>query len=421
MDSALRQLLPSNWVLPAYDSASLANLPSTVGTLLGVNEGWRSQPLPLSVDGKGVRQVVILLLDGVGYHRLQQQTAQDDGGLLDLLSRYGGGSQVGLSAITSVSPATTTVATSVLQANGASPAELGILGFSQRLPQLGLIANMLFWRPAWKEHARYGELEEWGYVPEKALPVPTIYQLLSAAGVRSTAFLPHEISHSPLSRLQCQGGAVTPYIGWMDMLTRLGAHLEATAGERSYSYAYLPDFDSLMHRDGPDSPSFSPLFTSFVPALRSLIDGLSPAARRGTLFLITADHGHVGTPPEQQLVLQRYPRIFEQMALREAGEPRHLYLYARAGASDELAAAAREELGRYFAVLGGPEALAAGLYGDPAYAHLEAERRIGDVVLLARGGASMWDEGLHGRLLSMHGALERDEMLVPLLALRADA
>ena len=40
------------------------------------------------------------------------------------------------------------------------------------------------------------------------------------------------------------------------------------------------------------------------------------------------------------------------------------------------------------------------------------------MVALARGGASFWDEAPDTVLLGMHGSLDPDEMLVPLIAFR---
>lgn len=418
----LTELMPERWVLPDYRGAALNHLPPTVGRLLGVAADWRSAPLARPGLPERARQVVVLLVDGLGQARLQRQLAREDAGFLALLERYGALEGGALPPpITSVSPSTTTAATSVIQANGAGPGGLGILGYTQRLPALGVVANMLFFNAAWNRSARVGDLEAWGVTPESMLGAPSIYQLLAAGGVAGHAFVPNAVSRNPLSRMQFQGAEVVGYVDWVDMLTRLGAHLEASAGRPGFSYAYLPDFDSLMHRDGTDSPTLPRLFEAFVPQLRRVLDELSPAARDGTLLLMTADHGHVTTPLEERRLLQRYPSIFSRMALREAGEPRHTFLYARAGAEGELLAAAHEELGDAFVALSGAEALAGGLYGDPAHLHPEADRRVGDVVLLAKGGATMWAEDQNPRMLGMHGSLEPEEMLVPLLALRADA
>lgn len=402
---------------------SLTRLPPTIGRLLGVHGPWRGAPLDLPGVAERYERVVLLLVDGLGYTRLRRQAA-DDRGLADLLDRYGAGvandgSWLGQPLLT-VAPSTTAVATTVLAANGAAPGELGVLGYTQLMPRLGLVANMLFWQPAWGSARSSGDLEAWGLAPEAALPTQTIYQVLAAAGVRSHTFSPVDIARSPLSRMQNAGAEVHGYIGWVDMLTRLSAHLEESAGQPGYTFVYFPDFDSLMHRDGPATPTFLPLLEAFVAGLRRTLAGLSPTAKRSTLLLVTADHGHHAVPRDQADFLDQHGELRARMAWRAGGEPRHVFLYAVKGKEAELAAQARSAFGERFRVLLGEEALQAGLYGDPAHLHEEALARVGDVVLLARGGAALWDVRREKLPLGMHGSLTEEELLVPLLTLALD-
>ncbi len=428
----LQRLVGPEFVAPYASGRSLTSVPSTVGHLLGAGEGWRSAPLTLPVLPGDGRRVVLLLVDGLGHHRLADQLARGDTGLATLLERHAPGwsrSEPLGEPLVTVAPSTTVVATTVLAGNGAGPAETGFLGYTQYLPRLGFVANMLFWRPAWAAAARGGDLEAWGLAPEAALPTSTVYKLLASQGVASTAFYPHEITRSPLSRMQTAGARMHGYIGWVDLLTQLGEHLEASAGERGYTFAYFPDLDSLQHRDGPRSASYAPLLDAFASGLTRLLEGLSPAARRDTVVLVTADHGHRAVPAAEAAYLGELTDLRRLLARREGGEPRHVYLYARPGAADDLHAAAVARLGESFLVLRGAQALTAGLYGDPRHLHPEASMRVGDVVLLARGGAALWEAervraepGRHGTgpadlPAGMHGSLTPEEMLVPFLTL----
>ena len=83
-----------------------------------------------------------------------------------------------------------------------------------------------------------------------------------------------------------------------------------------------------------------------------------------------------------------------------------------------MLAYAEAHLADEFVVLDGAEALAAGLYGDPARLHPDAARRVGDVVLLAKGAHFMWDKDIPNPLRGLHGSLTEDEMFVPLIGLR---
>lgn len=409
--------------LPDYAGGSLVNLPPTVGSLLGADAPWAAPPLAdVVARHQGIRKVVLLVVDGVGHDRLSREldaggAGLGDAGPGDLLSRHSG--VVG--SITSVSPSTTAVATTVLNSDGSTPAALGTFGYLQRLPKLGVVANMLFWRPGWALTDPAGSLERWGLEPETFLPAPSIYQRLGAAGVRTTAVMPAPFVSTPLTRMQLRGATLLGASGVADTLRLVGDVLKENRDGPAYAYGYLTDFDTVSHRDGPDGPSWSFMFRSFVRDLADVIAALPPRARDGTLLLITADHGHATVPPSGLRPIQSQPRTWAALGLREGGEARHAHLYARPGAEDELLEAAREEYGREFYVLRGADALEAGLYGDPHSAHAEALDRIGEVVVLATGPVALWDDALPGRMIGMHGALDRSEMLVPLIELRLDA
>jgi hypothetical protein len=409
-----RAELPKRWVLPRYHGRSVANLPATVGTLLGVTEGWASpalEPALLAKLPKRVKRVVLLLVDGLPWWRFEQQLAADDAGFHELYHRYG----LTCEPLTSVAPSTTSVATTVIFGNGACAAETGMLGYQFLLPSLGVVANMLFWHPAGRAKARVGELTGWGLKPEDFVPSASLAQQLAAGGVPTRVIIPAPYTESPLSRMQLRGAQLEGYLSSVDMWLKLRGWLGETGA--GFAYLYYPDFDSLSHRDSPDAAFWPELWVAFVWQLRRFVAQLSPKERRETLLMITADHGHLSTPVAQRRYFQDHPELLQMCALIPGGEPRHLYLYARHGAKGELLEYARAQLADRFVALDAEAALSGGLYGDTARMHPETPRRLGDVVLLAKGGACFWDKQNERVLLGKHGGLEPEEMLAPLVVL----
>lgn len=414
LNKGLEALLPSTFVVPRYEGASIANLPATLGHLFGLRQGWASPPLDealLSSFGTDIEQVALVLVDGLGWQRLHEQLEQDDAGFGALLDAHG----VAFAPLTSVAPSTTSVATTVLWGNGAAAAELGMLGYQFLLPALGVVANLLFWHPAGQAGARYGSLESWGVAPETFLPTPSLAQVLRRGGVAVHSLIPYAYAHSPLSRMQQRGAEVTGYLSSTDMWLKLERHVQRAT--RGYTYAYYPFFDSLGHRDGVQGDFFPYLWQDFTAQLARFVRQLGRGRSGRTLLLLSADHGHVVTPPSARRSWQSVPDLLERTLL-PGGEPRHLYLYTQDGDKVALLEALRQELGEAFAVLDGKELLAAGLYGDPGRAHPQAQRRLGDIVVLAKGPSYLWNARDEGVMLGMHGGLEPEEMVVPLIALR---
>ena len=415
----LQQHLPEHFITPRYNGHAISNLPASIGHSLNITTNWASPPLEFARSGvfEDVDRVMLLIVDGLGWNKFQAQLAQDTSGFAEVLKAVGARCQ----AITSVAPSTTSVATTVMLGNGATPAASGMVGYTFLLPKLGVLANMLFWYPAMKATPVQGELEAWGVTPESFLPNQSIAEVLAEGGVSSRVIMPGAYARSPLSRMRPRGASIDGYINETDMWQRMHAWLRDTTQERAYASVYHPFFDSFSHRDGPDSPSWDALWQNFSWQLQTFLKGISTTGGQRTLFLMTADHGHVHTPESHAIFEEDHPELLRLCALPPGGEARHVYLYAKAGHKSALLEYARAHLQHAFVVLDGEQAIQAGLYGDVAQLHPETTRRIGDVVLLAKGAHHYWQKASPARLLGMHGSLEPDEMLVPLVAFRLDA
>ena len=400
--------IPPEFILPNYADGSLINLPASIGTILGAPTGWRAAPL---ADTYGLtsetEKVVLLIVDGFGLTPLES----DPGTTFHLLERLNGA----MHTITSVAPSTTCVATTSVHANGASPLELGTLGYTQFLPHHGTIGNMLFFRTAWQQRAENGILEAYGVNPEQFLPQPSIYETLARQEVTSTVLMPLPLIGTPLSRMQFRGVTVEPYMMWQDLFTSLLEQTTRTSG-RSYHTAYITEFDTLGHGFGADFPTRATLREHLYELLGEFVQQLRAVHGNAVRVLVTADHGMQTTDVAERLDFADLPGP-ELLMQAWAGEPRHVLLQARRGQLQPALSAIREIAGERFWVLSNEEAIAHGVYGDPATAHPESFDRLGDIVMLARGAASLWDDRQKHPLRGMHGSLTRNEMLVPLFVL----
>ncbi|MCA9836851.1 MAG: alkaline phosphatase family protein [Trueperaceae bacterium] len=411
------KLFPDSFVLPQYDGYSLANLPATLGKLLDAPEGWAQPALDASLlkalPAKSKR-VMLMVLDGVAWSRLQAQLETNDAGFAELFSRYGLDAQ----PITSVAPSTTCVATTVLTGNGAMAAETGMMGYQYLLAELGLVANMLFWFPAGQPKAANGSLEAWGIKPEAFIPTPSAAQVLAGSSIPLRVIMPAQYSYSPLSRMQMRGSEIDGYHNATDMFQKMQGWLDDTVNQKASSYVYYADFDTLSHRDGSDAAIWSALWEEFVFQFARFLRHVQHAD--DTLLVITADHGHLPCTLRHRFHLEDYPDLGKMLNLLPAGEARHLYLYARQGAKDELLAYSKQVFAEQFVVLDAQEALSQGLYGPAQKLHPEASRRLGDVILLSRGKNYFWEKDSKRELKGKHGGLEPDEMLVPLISFQLD-
>ena len=180
------------------------------------------------------------------------------------------------------------------------------------------------------------------------------------------------------------------------------------------------EIDYNGHMYGPDHERCAAEFGGFSATFkRVFLDQLSPAAREGTIFILTADHGQIHTPKDHFYDLKSHPSLARRLHILPTGENRVMYLYIQPGHTE----AVREYLDRtfhnQFIQLDPDYAIQAGLFG-PGEPHPRLRDRIGDLIVLAKDKAYMWWAEKENPIYGRHGGLSEEEMLVPFFAFRLD-
>jgi hypothetical protein len=410
------------FVFPNYGGFSIANVPATIARLLGaeMEHGGtqvRLEP-PIRRDlwggfSGGLRCVVLVILDAVGYVHFRRLLEGED----TLFGRLAQGGA--LVPLTSVFPSTTMAAMSSLW-TGRTPGDHGFLGRKLFLSEFGVLADMI--RLMTAVHGRPGELVDWGWVPEDFLPVPPLAQQLSSVGVRTVTHLKRSHVGGGLSRLFLRGVAdVQGFFDHTDMWINVRHTLLQRSNEPLLVNVYWSGTDDVAHTYGPDSEYFQAALRQMAASLdRDFLAPLPAAAREGTLFTLTADHGQIAVPPDKAVHLSNHPALADMLFLPPAAEPRASYLYVRPGQADLVQNYVEEYFAGRFLLLDIDQAISAGLFG-PSELPAESRNRLGDLLLLARNGSRLIPVGETAVHLGEHGSLTPEEMLVPLLMARLDA
>jgi hypothetical protein len=417
----LEEHLPAEFILPHYDAYSIANLAATIARLLGVELAGAAPPLPADLwadMASGVRRVVMVILDAVGYLHLRRIMAESKDDLsLRRLAQAGR-----LLPLTSVFPSTTVVALTTIW-TGRTPLEHGFLGTKLLLGDQGLLADMLSLGPA--AHRKSGELLRWGWDPEEFVTVPSLGQQLTASGVQTVAHTHLPFVGGGLTRIFLRGmGDIRPHVDFSDMWINLRHTLSLRPGQAPlFVGGYWGGTDSTAHVYGPDGEPFQAALRHVVRSLEEdFLTPLPAAAREGTLLIITADHGQTTTPPERIAHLSDHPTLERALLVPPAAEARAAYLYVRPGQAETLRAYVAERLAGRFLLLETERALAAGLFGSLDGVELapEVRARLGDWLLLAQDDSRLLVTAEPVPFHGHHGSLTPEEMLVPLLMVRLD-
>ncbi len=398
--------LPPDLVAPDYAGHCLTGVAGSVRRLFGQTA---ERVLPAGVFPEGAFDcVVLVIVDALG----AEQVAFHRGKVAAMDRVLARGA---LSTLTSVLPSTTTAAlTSLL--TGLTPQEHGMLGHTLYLREFGLVADMLRFHPAWLPG--HGGLVRDDTGLRDLFPARTLFEDLVAAGVHVQAFMQERFVATALSDIHLAGAERMPFVTASDLCVGLRRAVQAGPRPRFIS-AYWHAIDGLAHLYGPGSPEEAAELASFFALLGSeLLDALPGESRRGVLVLVTADHGQVLAHPDEALRLNDHPDLAAALLLPPTGDRRATYLYPRTGMQEQV----RREMGQFadrFFLLDSQEALRAGLFGI-GVPMPETSLRIGDLLLLARGGATF--AGLEKSppahpLRGRHGGATRAEMQVPFLTL----
>ena len=407
----LPNLDTGDFLLPDYGGGSILNLPSSVCHWLGA-PGLGAEPLRsayLTPFARGYRRVILILVDALALHRLQRWMADGTAPVWSRLAEQGQ-----LAALTSITPSTTSAALTSLW-SGRSPAEHGVAGYELWLKEYGIVANMILHAPINYQND-VGSLSRAGFKPEAYLPFPTLGTHLAAHGVRAYALQHRSITRSGLSQMFFKDVDVQGFTTIADLWINLRHIVEQHPHERQYLWVYTGEVDHFSHFYHPDDERTAAEFGFFSQGFERLfLDRLSPAARKDTLVLLTADHGMVATRKDPVYDAANHPGLTSLLHLMPTGEHRLMYLFIRPGQSEVVQRYFDQTWPGQFTFLDPAQAVSAGLFG-PGQPHPRLLDRLGDSIVAARGQAYLWWADKENILVGRHGGLAAEEMLVPLLA-----
>lgn len=176
-------------------------------------------------------------------------------------------------------------------------------------------------------------------------------------------------------------------------------------------YLYWGDVDKMGHHHGWGSLEWG----EAVELLDAEIGRLARRLPRGTLLLVTADHGMVDLEEDSRIDVATTPELARDVVL-VAGEPRAVHVHTTADTAGEVAARWRSVLGDSAVVLLREEAAGLGLFGPLSDRHHDT---VGDVVAITRGTRAIVDSRTQTpssiALIGVHGSLTAAEVEVPLL------
>jgi len=370
-------------VMPDYGGACLS---SVVPALFSALAGEPDVPSWVPAPVRNATQVVLLVLDGLGWEQLQASK----GSAPTLASATGG-------PITSVAPTTTATALTSLT-TGVPPAVHGIVGYRLRVDLdpspvhgPGEVMNVLRWRTG------RGDMR-------RQLPPPQFQPVPPFGGRAVPAVTRSEFASTGFTAAHLTGVRL---FGWsVPSALVVGVRRLLAAGE-TFVYAYYEGLDKVAHEHG-----LGDHYRQELRAVDRLVADLLEVLPPGAVLAVTSDHGQVEVGNATRLPATA---LFDMVELF-SGEGRFRWIHVRPGSLDDVVAVAREAHGDEAWVRTRDQMVEDGWFGGPLTASVAS--RLGDVALVAHAPVAFLDPADTGetRLMGRHGSLTSAEMAVPFVA-----
>ena len=357
-------------LLPEYGGACIDSVIPAILDLDREPAAW----MPAEV--LEAEQIVVLVLDGLGWEQLHEHSACAPT-LLGLDGR----------AITSVAPTTTATALTSIT-TGLTPGLHGVVGYRMRVD--GRVLNVLRWNADGRD-ARSA------IPPERTQP-HAVFE-----GQRPPVVTRAEFRESGFTRAHLDQ---TRHLGWRMPSTLIAEVSGALRRNEPFIYAYYDGIDKIAHEFG-----LGEHYEAELRAADRLVGDLLEVLPSGAALVVISDHGQVDVGDN---VITLDPSVLSHVDV-QSGEGRFRWLHARPGRSRQLLEAAVAHHGDAGWIVSRDQVVDEGWFG-PVVSD-EARARLGDVALVARevvSYADPTDTGLY-ELRARHGSLTAAEMLVPFL------
>jgi hypothetical protein len=387
LDHLDREGLIGDLVRPDYTGYSILNVAPTVATFLGINleNGKPLQQLDIvkgAIKAEGIssyhEKVVLLFIDSLN-------KSMDD-----LIIDAVGEKKCVSGVLTSTFPSLTPTCTATMT-TGISPISHGIVGFNILIE--GSIYSIFELEPMLGGKKLSLDLLR------KIFDLPDIFALCKSEGIDVTILLPEDIAAKESTTAIFEDIRIEQFESFKEMF------LKVREIEDRFLYVYISVFDTILHDEGASSARIHSELSNLTEGLKSEIDNFE-----NMLLFIIADHGQTQLNPENVLRLDdaRLLECYTHPPAVSGG--RIAYIYT--DSVEEVESILEKEKDSVI-LMRSEDAVRAGLFGEGLVA-AEFGERIGDLVLIAKEDTYLKYPYLNEKTYkSSHGALSREEMLVP--------
>lgn len=366
-----------NPIYPDYSNCGV-NLANSI--LRHFNAPTHHDTLPVFdklIQKKNYKNILLILTDGLGSNLLKKHLPKDA-----FLRKQK------IRDLSAVFPPTTTAATTSIY-SGLTPMEHGWMGWNNYIPDIDEVVTMYL-----NTTKESDDSVETGYsVSKKYFPYVDSFSQIKEANGKT-------ISIDPF------GEDVTYKENDLDAFADSIYEACSQPGHK-YIYAYFTDPDYTMHNFGTNAPETHDRINEINTKLEQLANKL-----KDTLIVITADHGHRDI---KYKFLSDYPKLNETLLRPTSIETRAVNFFIKPNMYRQFVEEFHKNIPDGFILLTKQEVIDKQLFGN-GKENPRFRKCLGDFMAISISDWAINDNHDTHQIISTHGGLTEDEMLVPFIA-----
>lgn len=381
------------FTVPDYSGKSIVNLMSSITNSFGKKHKYLELGSLSSKEIKKFRNIVLIVIDGLGYNYLKKQK---NSFLLNNLK----------SSMTSTFLATTACANTAFIV-GYPPQQHALTGWDINLKEVGAITSILPFTPIFG-----GEiLSKSGINMNKIIDIEPLHK-----GFKGKCFtiINKKLAHSPFNDYVSRNTEIIPTTSYKNTFIQLKKLIKKKSVKRRFIHAYMSELDSLTHKKGVNSKKVKNLFFDLDKRIAKLSKSVKGT---NTQLIIVADHGQINTSKDAEIWVENITGLKECLTIPLAGDSRVKDCFVRPGKVNDFEEIIKTKLSNYCWCYKGKDLIKNNFYGlgEP---NKKLFDRVGDYVLIMKENYALKDKlANHKNKFSKgkHGGVSEDEMLVPLV------
>ncbi len=303
-----------------------------------------------------------------------------------------------------VFPSTTATALSSIH-TGKWPGEHCIPGWWTYLEDQSLSVTTLLYQERFSEKP----LTDFGLSPTELFISPALFQ----KGVLHYAVLPHYIVNSAFTNVATGYAKQVGYENIQQGIESIVNNIKQ-AKQTSHTYFYLPQLDSLVHKQGVHCPAAQKL----VGELDGLIGELFDRLPADTRVVVTADHGMIDVQEQDKYTINHDDSLVDLLKAPPIGEPRVPIFHVKPGSERVFEQEISSRMGDVLILIKPAEAESLKLFGPNRISPI-MKKRLGTYIGIFKGRSILKYVHINDQVPAFrgyHAGLDPDEMIIPLIA-----